>query len=159
MGTIAQPTAAGPHQRTRVKGEARLYRAFRHFWHPVLFTHELTEDPQRVTLCGQNLVIVRLNDEVHAFNDLCAHRGSALSLGAVVEGSTGQELRCPYHGWQYDATGRCTLAPQRADLAGQLRARVKRYQCVERYGMIWTCLVDEPRFPIPPFPSGRATST
>lgn len=132
--------------------EARIYRSLRHFWHPVIRAQDLTEGPQRVVLCQEPLVVVRLDDEVVALNDLCAHRGSALSLGQVVEGPTGQQLRCPYHGWQYDRGGRCTLAPQRPDLAGHLRARVRRYQCVERYGLVWVCLVDEPHMPLPEFP-------
>ena len=135
-----------------VEGEARLYRAFRHFWHPVIYSHELRDEPKPVTLCGEKLVVVRLNDAVHAFNDLCAHRGTALSLGAVVDGENGQELRCAYHGWQYDEGGICSFAPQRMDLAGQLRARVKRYHTAEAYGMVWVCLEEEPHFELPKFP-------
>jgi len=92
-------------------GELRVYRSFRWFWHAVMRAEDLGDEPQRVTLCEENLVIVRLNGEVCAFNDLCAHRGTALSLGKVVDGATGeQELRCPYHGWRYDRGGFCTLA-------------------------------------------------
>src|SRR5579883_2330244 len=107
-------------------GEARIYRSLKHFWHPVLFTTELNEAPRRVTLCGVHIAVVRLNGQVQAFNDLCAHRGTALSLGSVVSGRDGDELRCPYHGWQYNERGICTMAPQRPDLAGRIRARIKR---------------------------------
>jgi vanillate O-demethylase monooxygenase subunit len=101
-------------------------------------------------LCGERLVVLRLEGEPCAFNDLCAHRGTALSLGSIV--ADGKELRCAYHGWQYDKNGLCTLAPQRPDLSKHLRARVKRYRCVERYGMVWVCLEDSPRLPLPLFP-------
>ncbi len=144
-----------PLERTNelnVEGEARLYRALRHCWHPVIYSHELAGEPKQVVLCGEQLVVVRLNGQARAFNDLCAHRGTALSLGCVVVGSAGDELRCPYHGWQYDEQGRCTVAPQRIDLAGHLRARVRSYQVEEAYGMVWVCLVDEPAFPLPRFP-------
>lgn len=133
-----------------VEGEARLDRAFRHFWHPVMYACDLGDAPRRAVLCGEQLVIVRLAGEVCAFNDLCAHRGTALSLGAVV--NDGAELRCPYHGWQYDRSGVCTLAPQRPDLAGHLRARVRKYHAEERYGLIWVCLEPEPHLPLPEFP-------
>jgi vanillate O-demethylase monooxygenase subunit len=132
-------------------GEERLYKALKNFWHPVLFTSELGASPQRVTLCGIHVVVVRLNGKVHAYNDLCAHRGTALSLGKVVSGPQGEELRCPYHGWQYNQQGNCTLAPQRPDLAGRIRARIKQFNCAECYGMIWVCLADKPYFPIPEF--------
>jgi vanillate O-demethylase monooxygenase subunit len=129
-------------------GEARLYAMLRHFWHPVAWSDELEDRPLPATLCGEKLVLARLADEACAFDDLCAHRGSALSLGTVVDG----ELRCPYHGWQYDTSGRCTLAPQRPDLSRQLRARVRRYPTEERFGMVWVSLVDQPHFPLPEFP-------
>jgi phenylpropionate dioxygenase-like ring-hydroxylating dioxygenase large terminal subunit len=134
-------------------GEARLYAAFRHYWHPVIYSHEVTDKPERVVLLEHQLVVVRLNGEVHTYNDLCAHRGSALSLGTVVRGEHGDELRCPYHGWQYDDKGLCTFTPQRPDLAGQLRARVQRYPTKEAYGMVWVCLEEEPRFPLPQVPT------
>lgn len=131
--------------------EARLYQAFRHFWHPVMRAAELPDDePRRAVLCEEQLVVVRLEGEVCVFNDLCAHRGTALSLGKVIDGGT--HLRCPYHGWQYDHRGVCVLAPQRPDLADRLRARVRKYQSAERYGLIWVCLEDEPRFPLPEYP-------
>ena len=132
------------------EGEARLYRAYRHFWHPVLFSHELGDEPKRATLCGEQLVVVRLDGEVCVFNDLCAHRGTALSLGKVV--NDGTALRCAYHGWQYNAAGRCILAPQRPDLSDNLRVRVKKYNAVEEYGIVWVCLADEPHYPLPEFP-------
>jgi vanillate O-demethylase monooxygenase subunit len=133
-----------------VEGEARLYRAFRFFWHPVLYAHELTDAPVRTTLCGEQVVLVRLEGEVCAFNDLCAHRGTALSLGAVV--GEGSALRCAYHGWQYNKEGLCILAPQRPDLSKHLHARVRKYNAAEAFGMIWVCLEDTPHFSLPELP-------
>ncbi len=132
-----------------VEGEAAIYRSFRHFWHPVMYSHELGDTaPRRTMLCGEQLVVVRLKGEVAAFADICAHRGTMLSLGTVEN----DELRCAYHGWQYNAQGHCTFIPQKPELAGALNARLTRYHVEERYGMIWVCLEDEPRFPIPEFP-------
>lgn len=129
-------------------GESRVYRMFRQFWHPVSYSHELDDRPQRAFLCGEQLAIVRLGDQICAFADLCAHRGTPLSLGTVEN----NELRCCYHGWQYDAKGDCTFIPQRPDLSRRLGARIKRYPAVERYGLIWVCLDETPRFPLPEFP-------
>ena len=154
MGTTEVPLARNqelsPLNELDVAGEARLYRTFRHFWHPVIFGHEVTDRPCRVTLLGQDLVVVRLEGEISVFNDLCAHRGTALSLGAVV--NDGTALRCAYHGWQYDRDGMCILAPQRPDLSTHLRARIRKHHSVEQFGLVWVCLEDEPRFPLPDFP-------
>ena len=130
------------------EGEARVYQSFRHFWHPVMYTHELDDKPQQAFLCGEQLVIVRLGADICAFADLCPHRGTPLSLGTVEN----NELRCAYHGWQYNTGGECTFIPQAPDLAKHMRACVKKYKCEERYGLIWVCLEDEPRLPLPKFP-------
>lgn len=131
-----------------VEGEARIYRSLRHFWHPVVYSQDLGDQPLNATLMGRKLVVARLDGEVCVFDDLCAHRGSALSLGSVTDGG---ELQCPYHGWRYNSDGVCSFAPQRPDLAGQLRAKVRKYNSADRYGLIWVCLVDEPRFPLPDY--------
>lgn len=131
------------------QSEARIYRSLRHFWHPVAYSQDLGDKPLGVTLMGQQLVVVRLDGEVCVFDDLCAHRGSALSIGEVLGGC---ELQCPYHGWRYNSDGDCTLAPQRPDLAGQLRAKVHKYLSADKYGLIWVSLVDEPHYPLPEYP-------
>jgi len=64
-----------------------------------------------------------------ALEDRCAHRQVPLSKG-TVEGCT---LRCCYHGWRYDASGRCVDVPY---LTGKLPNGVRRYACVERDGVI-----------------------
>lgn len=130
--------------------DLRIYETFRHFWHPVARSSDVDADPVPAELCGQRLAIVRLDGRVRALNDLCAHRGTALSLGAVT--AEGTRLRCAYHGWQYDGTGRCRLVPQAPGLADSLDISVRAYQAEERYGLIWVCLEDEPRAPIPDFP-------
>lgn len=131
------------------EGEARIYRTMRHFWHVVAYSHEVLDKPLGFTLMEQDIVIVRLNGEISVFDDLCPHRGTRLSLGYVRDGS---RLECPYHGWQFNSAGDLTLAPQRPDLAGHLRASTKRYQSVEKYGMIWVCLEDKPYYPLPEYP-------
>ena len=90
-------------------GEAALERALRRAWHPVCRADELTDAPKPVRLCGEALVVVRLGGQVAAYPDLCAHRGTALSLGWSDQGTspapdgspaTGEPcLVCAYHGW------------------------------------------------------------
>lgn len=88
------------------------------------------------------------NGELHAFRDLCPHRGTALSLGQVEDGC----LVCPYHGWAYGPDGHCVKIPQLEE--GRpipSRVAVAGYRCTERYGLAWVCL-GEPRADIPDFP-------
>jgi phenylpropionate dioxygenase-like ring-hydroxylating dioxygenase large terminal subunit len=128
-------------------GEARLYRAMRHFWHPVLYSSELTDQPKQVFLLDEQLVLARLDGGVRCFADLCVHRGTPLSRGRVE----GDQIRCAYHGWTYGSDGVCTSIPARFGSSIPRRARLTVHDVCEKNGMIWVCL-EEPRFPVPEFP-------
>jgi vanillate O-demethylase monooxygenase subunit len=123
--------------------------ALRRCWHPVGYAEELTGAPRATVLLGEPLVLWRDSaGGVHAFRDVCVHRGTALSLGAVE----GDEIVCPYHGWRYRGDGACTAIPQLAEPSRvPARARAMAYRCVERYGILWAAL-DDPRWPVPDVP-------
>jgi phenylpropionate dioxygenase-like ring-hydroxylating dioxygenase large terminal subunit len=128
-------------------------QALRSCWHPVCFADALADQPERVTLLDEAVVLWRDSDGVpRAMNDVCIHRGTALSLGRVVDG----QLICPYHGWRYGPDGRCKAIPQLADptrVPG--KARVAAYRCQVRYGLVWVAL-EEPRWPLPDVPELEA---
>jgi nitrite reductase/ring-hydroxylating ferredoxin subunit len=76
-------------------------------WHPVGFAAALTDTPRPADLLGEPLVLWRGTDGgVRVMSYRCVHRGTALSLGTV----RGDQIVCPYHGWRYDADGRCWSA-------------------------------------------------
>jgi vanillate O-demethylase monooxygenase subunit len=108
--------------------------------------------PVGVRLLDQDLVLYRTEHGVTAAADLCAHRGVPLSLGRMCAG----RLRCPYHGYTYDHTGRCTEIPAHpaGPIPGKLHLRVFRSE--ERYGLIWVCLDPASTREIPPFPEATA---
>lgn len=117
-------------------------------WHPVVYAHDLTDRPLAVKLLGQYLVVWRTaSGAAQAMDDLCIHRGTALSLGEVK----GDEIMCPYHGWRYNTDGACTLIPQSRFNSIPTKARVTAYRCRERYGLIWVALA-EPQHPLPEVP-------
>jgi phenylpropionate dioxygenase-like ring-hydroxylating dioxygenase large terminal subunit len=146
--SLERPAAYPTVNELDAAGEERLYRAMAHFWHPVAYASEVTDGPVAATLLDERLVLVRLGGEVRCFRDLCVHRGTALSLGAVER----DELRCAYHGWTYGPDGVCTKIPARFGSNIPSRAKLTRYACQERHGLVWVCLADEARFPIPEFP-------
>ena len=58
------------------------YRSMRQFWHAVAYSAELAEGGvMSVRLLSQRLMIVRREGDVHAFSDVCRHKGAAVSLG------------------------------------------------------------------------------
>jgi 5,5'-dehydrodivanillate O-demethylase oxygenase subunit len=67
----------------------------------------------------------------------CAHRGTQLSTGWVE----GEDLRCFYHGWKYDATGRCIEQPAEPEPFCS-RIKIKSYPVQEYLGLIFAYLGD-----------------
>ncbi len=120
--------------------------ALRGYWYAVAQPASLLGGPLAVTLLGEQLVVWRSpGGAVAAAYDRCPHREAPLSAGSVVD----RGLQCPYHGWTYDADGRCVLVPSSGpDGAIPPRAVLRRIQATERYGLVWLCL-DEPVAPIP----------
>jgi len=103
---------------------------------------------ERAALLGTDLALWRSADgEPHAWEDRCPHRGTRLSCGRAGE----RELVCAYHGWHFDATGRCIAVPAHEGLAIPESYRAVAYQAKERYGLIWVCL-GTPQRDVLPFP-------
>ncbi len=88
---------------------------------------------------GGDVIVVR---------DTCPHRGAQLSLGSW-DGAT---LACPYHGWEFDGTGRCTLQPAQPVLDPPRIADLRPVAVRESLGMYWVCVGAEPR-DVPRFPA------
>lgn len=123
--------------------------ALRACWHPVAYSTEICDGPYSSRLLGEQIALWRnAEGEMQAVADLCIHRGTALSIGRVVDG----DIMCPYHGWRFRGDGACTLIPQRENPHNiPAKARVKAYCAQERYGIVWVAL-DEPRWDLPEIP-------
>jgi len=61
-----------------------------------------------VRVMGQDLVLFRDGERRLGLLDrACSHRGADLAFGRYEQGG----LRCPFHGWLFDVTGRCLETP------------------------------------------------
>ena len=121
----------------------------KNFWYAVELGGEVGDEPAKVRIGGQDLVLWRRGREVIAQSDVCVHRGGPLSGGKVKRGC----VECPYHGWLFDDTGACVKIPaNREGVPIPKKARVDTYPCVERYGFIWVFLGDLPEDERPPIP-------
>jgi phenylpropionate dioxygenase-like ring-hydroxylating dioxygenase large terminal subunit len=117
-------------------------------WHVVGRSADLGEGQLLAArVLGEDMVVWRLNGQVMAWQDLCVHRGTRLSLGKV----SGETLVCPYHGWSYNREGRCVRIPAHPDQKPPEKARVKVYKALEGYGAIWVS-VGEPQHHLPAYP-------
>ncbi|MFC5521055.1 aromatic ring-hydroxylating oxygenase subunit alpha [Polaromonas jejuensis] len=106
-------------------------------WHPVALATGLTGQPLAAHLLGHEVVLWR--DEagaVHAWADQCPHRGAKLSLGRVENG----QLECPYHGWQFAASGQCVKVPALPNFTPPAAHCARTYAAQEAYGLVWVRL-------------------
>ncbi|MDA3040186.1 MAG: Rieske 2Fe-2S domain-containing protein [Actinomycetota bacterium] len=131
----------------------------RRYWQPAALTEELDGDRPLVpvTLLGEELVLFRNEEsELGLIGRSCPHRGVDLCFGRLEDGG----LRCPFHGWLFDATGACLETP--AEPAGSTFCqRVKHvgYPVVERNGIVWAYLGDGSPPPLPTFDCFAAPPT
>lgn len=101
---------------------------------------------------GDESLIVTRPDEgrLRAFYNVCRHRGTRLC--ETPAGSFGGAIRCPYHAWAYDLSGRLLAAPTmdqaphfRAEDHPLIEARVDTWE-----GHVFLSLADDP----PPLADG-----
>ena len=119
-------------------------------WFAVAWSREIEPGrPVSRRLLGRDVVLWRSANGIHCWLDLCVHRGAQLSLGQV----RGDCLVCPYHAWEYDATGQCVRIPAHPQQKPPVKARAQTYRVRERYGMVWVCL-GEPLGDVPEFVYG-----
>jgi len=89
-------------------------------------------------LAGLPVLLTRdSNGEVHAFLNVCRHRGTRL-----VDDNAGCQKRftCPYHAWTWDNRGDLKGIPHGAQGFPDLEKEtlgLKRLGCTEAYGWIW----------------------
>ncbi len=104
-------------------------------WYAVLESRELRSRPVAATRLGERLVFWRdSNGKAVCFFDRCAHRGASLALGRCIAGG----IQCPFHGLEYDASGRCTLIPANGRNAAVPEVfRTTSYPTHEAFGIIW----------------------
>ena len=104
----------------------------RNAWYVAAWDHELSRSMLRRIILEEPVVLFRTTEgKPVALEDRCCHRQAPLSLGKLA----GNVVTCPYHGLQYDTTGRCIKVPSQ-DMIPK-GARVRSYPVVEKNHWIW----------------------
>src|SRR6201991_5322805 len=124
---------------TRVGPGTPMGELLRRYWTPALLVSEVPapdSDPVRVRLLGEDLVAFRdTNGRVGLVQENCPHRGASLYFGRNEECG----LRCPYHGWKFDADGACTDMPSEPPTSVfKDNVRITAYPTHESGGIVWT---------------------
>ena len=105
-------------------------------WYVILDSKELKKDkPVGLVRLSEKLVLWRDGDNnINCIFDKCCHRGASLSHGKINK----DHIECPFHGFQYDASGKVVLIPangKNRDIAENFK--VNSYLVKEMYGYIW----------------------
>src|SRR5919201_4903190 len=113
----------------------------RQYWVPALLSSELPSpdcNPVRVLLLGEKLIAFRdSTGQVGLLDHTCPHRGASLFFGR----NEACGLRCVYHGWKFDVSGRCVDMPNEPpESTFKDKVRAKAYPCQERGGVVWPYL-------------------
>jgi phthalate 4,5-dioxygenase oxygenase subunit len=144
-------TASEGMELTRVDAGTPMGELMRCYWIPAAMSSELEPDgpPIRLMLLGEKLIAFRdSSGRVGVMDHRCPHRCASLFLGRNEEGG----IRCVYHGWKFDVTGKCVdmpSVPPPQDFKHKVKARA--YQVTERAGVIWVYMGSRPKPPLPAF--------
>ena len=82
----------------------------RRYWQPAALTDELASNRpiKPLRLLGEDLVIFKDGEGRYGLvGRSCPHRGTDLAFGRLENGG----LRCAFHGWLFDVTGKCLETP------------------------------------------------
>ena len=70
-----------------------------------------------VDVAGESVIVIRDRaDALHAFHNVCRHRGSTLLDSTGEECGRAVRIQCPYHAWIYDLDGSLKRAPHTEEI-------------------------------------------
>lgn len=120
---------------------------FTQSWFPICLSNEVGPGAVvgRDFLDGRVIVLRDDAGDVSVMSAYCPHLGADLCVGDVVHG----RIRCAFHHWEYDSTGKCVKTG--IGDAPPPRARLFRFPTQERYGLIWAFNGTEPLFDLPDY--------
>ena len=140
--------AAQFEQLTQTARDSEMGRLLRRFWQPVALSADAAPGKAApVRVLGEELTLYRgESGRAYLIGGRCSHRRTLLFTGWV----DGEELRCVYHGWQYDGRGRNVRRPAEGD-EGHPECHVAGYPVHEYCGLVfaWMGEGDAPEFDLP----------
>lgn len=119
---------------TRVGPGTPAGEMFRRYWLPVGISKEVST-PRKLRVLGEDLVLFRNDAGVPGLiGQQCPHRLTSFEYGRIECGG----IRCPYHGWLFDLTGKCLEMPGEPKNSNfKDKVRHKAYPCKEAGGLVF----------------------
>jgi 5,5'-dehydrodivanillate O-demethylase oxygenase subunit len=124
----------------------------RRYWHPIASVQDIDrEEVLPVRILGENLVLYKTTrGELGLIQERCPHRSTSLAYG--VPDADG--LRCPYHGWMFDAAGNCLDQPyeqtENPESTFRDKIHVDAYPVETLGGLVWAYMGPPDKQPLLP---------
>lgn len=138
---------------TRTGPKTPMGQALRRYWLPAALSAELPQPdgpPVRLRIMHEDLIAFRDTEgKLGIVQAYCPHRLAPLFYGRNEECG----IRCPYHGWKFDVSGKCVDMPNvsSGDQARMRdRAKLTSYPTHEAGGIVWIYMgpkEHQPEFP------------
>lgn len=121
-------------------------------WFQVAYSDELAPGAvMPLAYFGRQLVLFRTEaGEAKVLDGFCPHLGAHLGYGGKVDGDN---IRCPFHAWEFDGAGTCTKVPYAQKIPP--KAKLRAWPVREFAGLIlvWHHATDEaPAWELPEIP-------
>ncbi len=150
-------TPAQNERLTRVGPGTPCGNLLRQYWQPIALVDELsanqvgTRPVKAVRALGEDFVLFRdAQGQVALLDRACPHRGADLSYARLEPGG----LRCPFHGWMFDASGKCVETPAEPEGSRLCETIQQRsYPVVEKAGIYWAWFGADTSGALPAFPN------
>jgi 5,5'-dehydrodivanillate O-demethylase len=132
---------------TQVGPGTPMGNVLRRHWHAIAGIDDLAKNTVKpVRLMGEDLVLFKDRSGAYGLIDRhCAHRRADLSYGYVEPDG----IRCNYHGWKFNAAGRCIAQPYEEVADPQARQKckiqLKAYKVQPHAGMLWVYMGPDPK--------------
>lgn len=148
MSNISEERSHKFKQLTECGKDTEMGKLLRKFWQPVALAESVPINGAiPLLIMGEELTLYRgSSGALHLVGGRCAHRRTLLHTGWVV----GEEIRCIYHGWQFDALGNCVARPAETT-TGMPKTKIAGYPVKEYMGLVFAYLGngEAPAFDLP----------
>jgi 5,5'-dehydrodivanillate O-demethylase len=113
-------------------------RYLRRYWQPIYVSEKLAQGSiVPIRILGEDLALYRgASGTPRVIANECPHRLSVLNTGWIE----GESIRCRYHGWRYDESGRCVEQPAEPRPFCDKVPKLASYPTHEAHGLIFAYL-------------------
>jgi 5,5'-dehydrodivanillate O-demethylase len=135
---------------TQVTPGTPMGNLMRRYWQPIAARVEMENAwTKRVRLLGEDLVLFKdRQGRFGLIKEQCPHRRASFAHGIPTQGG----IRCPYHGWEFNAQGKCLSQPNEPDnCAFRDKVSTPAYPVEELGGLLFAYLGPLPAPLLPRF--------